>query len=60
MHEFEVAVRDELGIDATPPPAPVEPDWRQRARTMITRARRPESVPDDRAGAPVGAVSEER
>jgi hypothetical protein len=46
MHEFEVAVRDELQIDPTPPPAPpVEPDWRQRARTLVTRARRPEAAP---------------
>jgi hypothetical protein len=46
MHEFEVAVRDELQIDPTPPPAPlVEPDWRERARTLVTRSRRPETAP---------------
>ena len=46
MHEFEVAVRDELGIDPTPPPAPpAAPDWRHRARTLVARSRRPEAAP---------------
>jgi hypothetical protein len=41
LHEFEVAVRDELEIDSTPPPAPpVAPDRWQRARTLVTRMRR--------------------
>ena len=45
MHEFEVAVREELDIRATPPPPPAAPPgWRQRTRTLITRNREPESV----------------
>jgi hypothetical protein len=38
MHEFEVAVRQELDIHATPPPPPpvVAPGWRQRTRTLIS------------------------
>jgi hypothetical protein len=42
LHDFEVAVRDELGITASPPP-PGAPDWRERARTLIARSRRPAS-----------------
>jgi hypothetical protein len=38
MHDFEVAVRQELEIHATPPPAPpaAPPGWRQRTRTLIS------------------------
>jgi hypothetical protein len=45
MHEFEVAVREELEIDANPPP-PIEedPDWRRKARILVGRPRRSEPV----------------
>lgn len=46
MHEFEVAIRDELAIDPTPPPAPPPaPDWRQRARLLLTRSRSSQASP---------------
>jgi hypothetical protein len=46
MHEFEVAVREELHIAAVPPPVPpAEPDWRHRARSLVAKARRPVADP---------------
>ena len=43
MHEFEVAVREELDIDidADPPGPPGEedPEWRRRARSLVGRPR---------------------
>jgi hypothetical protein len=47
MHEFEVAVRDELGINASPPPTPppAGPLWRRRTRSPLARARQPQSAP---------------
>jgi hypothetical protein len=52
MHEFEVAVRDELQIVTTPPPAPpadpAEPHWRQRARSLVTRSRTDGQMTSDR------------
>ena len=49
MHEFEVAVREELDIDVEggPPPAPPveeDPDWRRKARSLVGRPRRSEPV----------------
>lgn len=53
MHDLEVAIREELDIDVSPPPpAPVEePDWRQRTRGLMARGRRSEV-----AGTPNGAA----
>jgi hypothetical protein len=50
MHEFEVAVREELRIESVPPPAASavrspELDWRQRARLLVAKAGRPVTGP---------------
>jgi hypothetical protein len=54
MHEFEVAVREELHITTVPPPVPpgssAAPDWRHRARSLLAKVRQPTAEPLSGAG----------